>query len=283
MVEAFLPINTPTTMQWLLNVYFADYLHPAVLGHKLIASTIAYHLTTFPAPWHPTLLSLPSPTSTTSQLPPLLLPDPLSVSAALARVYTEGGCARLATTTAPAVAAVTSRVHGFSVAEDVAGKPGLLATEIGASITLRLAPNSSSTVWSFSANGAASFLVMVGYLASYDGMGLFDASVLGRCVGAGATTSMKAAIENEEAADLARATILATKAIDGLLKERVSIYATEQLWLKVPSTFCPQTGGQLHLWLEVVVKSDPPSHPRRAHKVKLLDVTWAPESFLGIY
>ena len=135
------------------------------------------------------------------------LPPPLVVSDEQARTYAASAFARVELRDVAAAEARVAASDGFGVAEDVLGKPGYIATEVGATATLRLprlrdaAPVARSGRHQRKSAAAAAaaaaeaerrrgFIVVLGYLTSYEHMGCFRV-VVAAC-GGGAPLARRA-------------------------------------------------------------------------------------------
>jgi hypothetical protein len=302
MPDVFAPLNDPGTPQFLVNVYFADHLHPAVLGHKMIASVIAFNLDLDGSLFAASDFEISHRKADKDFLPP-----PLAVLSTLASMYTGDSCYRLNLADPRAVKEAIlpsspnlgmDSAHAFSVFEDVVGKPGLIATSPGSVVHLGLSPpkrdpkrDSSRTQLNkpgSSAHDPKKWLVMVGYLTSYVGMGNFTAKVFHHCGLCATNSTAPQATSGGGSEEIA----VAEANVDGFHLEKVSIYTTALLQTTEVSSCVDDLAppkqnlelGSLEdragddggcLYLEVKVNPDP---KRKQHKVKLYDVTWAETS-----
>jgi len=290
LVEAFMPVTTTARMNWMSNVYFVDRLHPSVIAHKFIASTVAYNLLNHPldSVLEPSMdyLNVASNDSLADHAdvprPALVLPKALMVSDAMARTY-EAKFERLdlsnpVVTAAAAVpfsprpttqraANITVYGSGFSIYEDVPKKPGLIATTAGASVIFRLSPPkiSKSTLAHLKNVYRPWLVAVIGYLSSYSSMAEFEIEVSAQS-GPCPTDSSGWKPSADE--------VFVNGRIDGLIEEHLSVYTT-----KVISGQLPQEAGvhltpgsDMCIWLRACALGD---HIRgKSSKVKLYDISW---------
>ena len=253
MVEAFQPLMRPRRRRWLTDGYFHDQVHPTALGHKMIASALLASVradlryaraTTAMRGAAKTAAASPAAAPLPELLPPLAVPRDVA-----ALYDDEAGAAHRVDLT---VAGEQSRVveaTGFRVYEDVPSKPGLIASAVGARLVVAL-PVAAAAL---AAGSALTSATSVGYLTSYEGVGVFEAGVV---------TSSDEACAWPPARDAAAA--VATKRVDARGLARVSVYANAELFweMRAPSRCA---------WLQLTVAAAEPA--REESKVKLFDVT----------
>ena len=228
MVYAVGDLAVEATRAWLAKVYFNDQFHPTPLGHAMTASVLEYHLVD----------ATNNTSGSASDDDPPALPPLLVVSDSQARVYAASAFSRVELRDAAAAAPYLSSSDGFGVAEDVKGKPGFIANDVGNSATIRLPRLDRSSP---TAGANPGVVVVIGFLTSYEHMGCFRA-VVAPCGGGSP---------------------IAEARIDGLTAARVSVYETATLEGALPAS------GDECLELSVVVVDA----GRTANKVKLLDVS----------
>jgi hypothetical protein len=127
-----------------------DSISQQVLGHKMIASVLAYNLLDADATArtlnkdssNSASASSGSSRSSSATSARATVPGPFYVSPSLAAAYSGGASHFLSLATygdlKKALLHGSDALKGFLVMEDVAGKPGLIATQVGASVVLKL-------------------------------------------------------------------------------------------------------------------------------------------------
>jgi hypothetical protein len=147
--------------------------------------------------------------------------------------------------------------EGFEVFEDVEDKPGLIGSQVGSRFVCYLSTEK------FDRPAPKSLIVMVGYMASYAGMGEFQVRLLiaPRC------HDFKISYKNSK--------VVSTSTINGQISKPVSIYTTHLIWPDEASSSTFDEEGPFCHFLEVTIQNDI-KLLRKEHKVKLLDLVWAP-------
>ena len=288
LVEAFMPVTTTARMKWMSNVYFVDRLHPSVLAHRFIASSVAYNLLNHPLDSfvEPAIdeLNIALNESLTDRAdlprPPLVLPKALMVSDAMARTY-EAKFERLDLSNPVVTAAaavpfshqpqihtnVTVYGSGFSIYEDVPKKPALIATSAGASVILRLSPPKvSKSTLAHSKNVYRPWLVVVvGYLSSYSNMAEFDIEVFAKSGSCPTDSSGWRPSAGE---------VFVNGRINGSIEEHLSVYTTKvfsgRLPLEAGVHLTP--GSDMCIWLRAHALGN--HLTGMSSKVKLYDISW---------
>lgn len=110
--EAFQPLDSQSTKDFLERTYYADGYHPSLFGHQLIASAVAFNILDIQV--HPKSALLKDLLPRSDHLPPAKI-----VSPALAQLYAERTTSnkhhRVDLTDAYSVAAVTFDSVGFPI------------------------------------------------------------------------------------------------------------------------------------------------------------------------
>ena len=234
MLAAFAPLASAERRAWARSVYFHDCCHPSALGHKYIASALVFNQERDRA----------APRRDDGARPRGALPPELVISPEVsARFVRPRAVERLDLRAPAAVRRAQVAKSGFACYADVPTKPGAIADQVGAFLTLNIElPGGADAA---PLDGVTS----LGYLSSYEHVGSFDAEIIsapGDCrFPIGAAT-------------------LARRRIDCRIDEHVSIYSSAELsWSAAPGSEC--------VWLRVTVVESPT--PRNENKVKLFDVT----------
>lgn len=254
--------NSASAREWAKQQYHTDrYSHVSALGHKLLAAVISHHLTTE--------LHREMRPNAGSAVTPGALPLPMIVDEARIRAYTSSAhqVSRIDFTRAggaPVAESHVAAIGGFTLLEDVPGKPGLVATRVHAHALLRiLGPSCADASQALPAG--AEGLTSIGYLATYLSAGAFNASILAtsaRARGGGGGGCLC------EAADVTQAQQLAVQRVDcrAPVGRNVSIYsAVEVRWRTPKALWLPSNSAGWCLWLHITTEV--------TGKVKLLDIT----------
>eukprot|EP00413_Alexandrium_margalefii_P013544 CAMPEP_0204529074 /NCGR_PEP_ID=MMETSP0661-20131031/9862_1 /ASSEMBLY_ACC=CAM_ASM_000606 /TAXON_ID=109239 /ORGANISM="Alexandrium margalefi, Strain AMGDE01CS-322" /LENGTH=537 /DNA_ID=CAMNT_0051535081 /DNA_START=78 /DNA_END=1691 /DNA_ORIENTATION=+ len=251
MLHAFLPFNGER-LEWLKNHYFADSCcHPSALGHKMCAQILGSTLMEDSA--------FLDRTRDTKQRHAWFTTEPDAVELPQAMFSADATTHRLDTSSAETLdltdphrmdGHVQAR-SGFEFMEDVRGKPGLIAMDVGSEVTIGVA---------FIPQGGSAEL-QVGMLKSYAGMGVVRVSYAAaptagnKC---GSPSGIDNGLEFKSAGE-----------IDASWSLRVSIH--DFTTLKLDLKGLSMTEACLWLNFRVVLASPPRDH----NKIKLLDILLA--------
>mmetsp|Transcript_60265 Transcript_60265/g.171310 ORF Transcript_60265/g.171310 Transcript_60265/m.171310 type:complete len:517 (+) Transcript_60265:41-1591(+) len=248
MINAFLPLHTAQKRQWMKSVYFTDCCHPSQLGHKMSAQAIGYALLQYESATsrHVALERRQwfEPETEDEDIPPSLF-----VAEGIASRY--DGTARTSRmrlwNESEIMPFIAPWSVGFSFAEDVPGKPGLLAYKVGMNLELGI-PFKRTTV-------GKRIMANIGLLKSYEHMGVVNVTLGVDAQG----PNQKCARPSSPAKDPTRASL------DCLWNKNISVYVGETLMVDADNL----RQGCLRVHFQVV----PAEAARAENKVKLIDLT----------
>lgn len=160
-IDGLGPFHNDNVQYWFRNKYLVDDdVHPGIMGHKIIALFIfnflmTYNQTYFNAPYESRKVSNSLKYWTKSDI------DAYTQCVPIVFDFEKWN----KSTTSHQYASISS---GWKVFEDMPGKPGLIAYDIGENVTIRLPESSSSMKWGF---------IHVLLLQSYAHMGSIEVSL----------------------------------------------------------------------------------------------------------
>mmetsp|Transcript_68634 Transcript_68634/g.182558 ORF Transcript_68634/g.182558 Transcript_68634/m.182558 type:complete len:410 (-) Transcript_68634:63-1292(-) len=248
-IHAFLPL-TRDRSEWLKKHYFEDSCcHPSVLGHMMCAQVLGSALMEESAFMDATA------TADTRQRRAWFTSEPVREELPQAMFRADDDTLRLDTgsvatldLTDPhrAEGHVQAR-SGFEFTEDVQGKPGLIAMDVGADVTIGMALRN---------NGGGAAELNVGMLKSYERMGVVRVSyALAPAHECGSPASFDKGLEFKSAGE-----------IDASWSVRASVHDFTAMKLDL------QGLGETEACLWLNFRVVPASPPRELNKIKLLDL-----------